>query len=69
MQSLYSFIIEPKNGRYDNEVDLDGKKLIINTTLDDHKFVNRIGVVKSIPKKKWDSSLKNVKNRKKIVKN
>ena len=49
MQSLYSFIIEPKNGRYTNEVDLNGKKLIINTTMDDHKFVNRVGIVKSIP--------------------
>jgi len=50
MQSLFSFIVEPKNGRYDNEVDVDNKKLIINTTMDDHKYVNRVGVVKSIPK-------------------
>ena len=50
MQSLFSFIVEPKNGRYDNEVDIDGKKLIINTTMDDHKYVSRIGIVKSIPK-------------------
>ncbi len=50
MQSLFSFIVEPKNGRYDNEVDIDGKKLIVNTTMDDHKYVNRVGVVKSIPK-------------------
>jgi len=50
MQSLFSFIVQPKNGRYDNEVDIDGKKLIINTTMDDHKYVNRVGVVKSIPK-------------------
>jgi hypothetical protein len=49
MQSLYSFIIEPKDSRYTNEVDVGGKKLIINTTMDDHKFVNRIGIVKSIP--------------------
>lgn len=49
MQSLYSFIIEPKESRYTNEVDIDGKKLIINTTMDDHKFVNRVGIVKSIP--------------------
>ena len=49
MQSLYSFIIQPKNGRYTNEVEVDNKKLIINTTMDDHKFVNRVGVVMSIP--------------------
>ena len=49
MQSLYSFIIQPKNGRYANEVELGDKKLIINTTMDDHKFVNRVGVVMSTP--------------------
>ena len=49
MQSLYSFIIQPKNGRYTNEVEVGNKKLIINTTMDDHKFVNRVGVVMSIP--------------------
>jgi len=49
MQSLYNFIIEPENNRYNNEIDIDGKKLIINTTMDDHKFVNRVGIVKSIP--------------------
>ncbi len=49
MQSLYSFIIQPKNGRYTNEVSVGDKKLIINTAMDDHKFVNRVGIVKSIP--------------------
>ena len=49
MQSLYNFIIEPENSRYNNEVDINGKKLIVNTTMDDHKFVNRVGIVKSIP--------------------
>jgi hypothetical protein len=50
MQSLFSFIVEPKNKRYENEVDINGKKLIINTTMDDHKYVSRIGIVKSVPK-------------------
>ena len=49
MQSLYSFIIQPKNGRYTNEVEVGDKKLIVNTTMDDHKFVNRVGVVMSVP--------------------
>ena len=49
MQSLYSFIIQPKNGRYTNEVEVGDKKLIINTTMDDHKFVNRVGIVMSLP--------------------
>ena len=49
MQSLYSFIIQPKNGRYTNEVEVGDKKLIVNTTMDDHKFVNRVGIVMSLP--------------------
>jgi len=49
MQSLYSFIIQPKNSRYTNEVEVGDKKLIINTTMDDHKFVNRVGIVMSVP--------------------
>ena len=49
MQSLYSFIIQPKNGRYTNEVEVGDKKLIVNTTMDDHKFVNRVCVVMSVP--------------------
>ena len=50
MQSLFNFIVKPKSKRYENEVDIDGNKLIVNTTMDDHKYVSRIGVVKSIPK-------------------
>ena len=50
MQGLFNFIVQPKNGRYDNEVSIGDKKLIVNTTMDDHKYVNRIGIVKSIPK-------------------
>ena len=50
MQSLFNFIVQPKNKRYENEVDVDGNKLIVNTTMDDHKYVSRIGIVKSVPK-------------------
>ena len=50
MQSLFSFIVQPKSGRYNNDINVGNKKLIINTTMDDHKYVNRIGIVKSIPK-------------------
>jgi len=50
MQSLFNFIVKPKSKRYENEVDIDGNKLIVNTTMDDHKYVSRIGVVESIPK-------------------
>ena len=49
MQSLFNFIIQPKNGRYTNTVKIGKKELIINTSIEDHKFVNRVGIVKSIP--------------------
>ncbi len=49
MQSLFNFIIEPKDKRYTNEVNVGDKKLIINTSIEDHKFVSRNGIVKSIP--------------------
>ena len=45
MQSLFNFIVQPKNKRNENEVDINGNKLIVNTTMDDHKYVSRIGVV------------------------
>ena len=49
MRSLYSFIIEPKENRYDNKKDIDGVELILNTEIQDHKFVSRVGVVLETP--------------------
>jgi len=49
MRSLYSFIIKPKNNRYDNKVKIDDKELILNTEIQDHKFVSRIGIVLQTP--------------------
>ena len=49
MQSLFNFIIKPKDKRYTNEVNIGDKKLIINTSIEDHKIVSRNGIVKSIP--------------------
>ena len=49
MRSLYSFIIEPKNNRYENTTKVDDVELILNTEIQDHKFVSRIGVVLETP--------------------
>lgn len=49
MRSLYAFIIEPKNQRYDNAKKVDDVELILNTEIQDHKFVSRIGVVLETP--------------------
>ena len=49
MRSLYSFIIEPKENRYENKKDINGVELILNTEIQDHKFVSRVGVVLETP--------------------
>ena len=49
MNSIYDFIITPKNGRYNNKINIDGKELIVNASVEDHKNVSRHAVVKSVP--------------------
>lgn len=49
MRSLHAFIIEPKDQRYDNTKKVDQVDLILNTDLQDHKFVSRLGVVIATP--------------------
>ena len=50
MQSLFNFIVKPKNGRYDNKKYIDGSELLLNTEISDHQYVSRIGIVTAIPK-------------------
>ena len=50
MQSLFDFIVEPKNKRYDNTKHIDDKELILNSEISDHRYVSRIGIVLAIPK-------------------
>ena len=49
MKSLYSFIIKPLNKRYNNEKKIGDKTLIINTTIENHRFVSKEAVVVSVP--------------------
>ena len=49
MKSLYSFIIKPLFNRYDNVKQIDENELIINTSVEDHKFVSKKAVVVSTP--------------------
>ena len=49
MKSLYNFIIKPYKQRYDNIRRVDDKELIINTGIEDHKFVSKKAVVVSTP--------------------
>jgi len=50
MQSLFNFIVKPKNERYDNKKYIDGQELLLNTEISDHRYVSRVGIVTSLPK-------------------
>lgn len=49
MNSPYYFIIQPVGDEYENEVEIAGKKIIVNSTLENHKHVNRLGRITHIP--------------------
>ena len=49
MRSIYNFIITPHNKRYDNEKIIDDKTLIINTNIEDHKFISKKAKVIETP--------------------
>jgi len=49
VRSLYSFIIKPKNERYENSKKIGDKDLILNTDMQNHEYVSRIGVVLETP--------------------
>ena len=49
MKSLYQFIIKPKKQRYDNIRKINDNELIINTNIENHRFVSKKAVVVSTP--------------------
>ena len=49
MKSLYSFIVKPYDDRYDNIRRVDGNNLIINTGIEDHRFISKKAVVVQTP--------------------
>lgn len=49
MKSPYYFIIKPVGDEYVNEVEIAGKKIIVNSSVEDHKHVNRLGEIVHIP--------------------
>lgn len=51
MRSLFDFVVKPKGSRTNSKKDIDGKELILNTDLQDHRYVNRVGVVVGVPSK------------------
>ena len=49
MKSLYSFIVKPYDDRYDNIRRIDDNNLIINTSIENHRFISKKAVVVSTP--------------------
>ena len=49
MKSLYDFIVKPIGDKYNNLVDIEGKQLIVNTKIENWKFVNRLAIVVETP--------------------
>jgi hypothetical protein len=49
MKGVFDFVVMPKENRYNNTKTIEGKELILNTELQNHNFVSRIGVVMATP--------------------
>ena len=49
MRSVFSFIVKPIGGRYDNEIKVEGGNLVLNTKIESFKSVNNLAEVVAIP--------------------
>ena len=47
MNALFNFIVEPKTGRTTAVKKIEDSELILNTELQNHHYVSRLGIVKS----------------------
>jgi hypothetical protein len=51
MHSPYYFIVKPHGLEYNNEIEIAGQKVIVNSTVENHKHVNRFAEVVHVPKR------------------
>mgnify|MGYP000123780215 FL=1 len=49
MRSVFDFVLKPKGSRSSNKKSIGEKELILNTDLQDHRYVNRVGTVIGAP--------------------
>lgn len=49
MHSVFNYLVEPKGSRSTGKKNIEGQKLLLNTDLQNHEYVNRIGTVLSLP--------------------
>ena len=57
MKSIYDFIIQPLGGKYSNTVKIGSKNVVVNTKIENWKFVNRLAIVVETPTA-FDSKVK-----------
>lgn len=49
MKAVFDFIVKPKNSRTESVKNVSGKELILNTELQNHEYVARVGKVLAAP--------------------
>ena len=49
MKSIYDFIVQPLGDKYSNTVKMGGKNIVVNTKIENWKFVNRLAKVVETP--------------------
>ena len=49
MRSIFSFIVEPKEDRYNNKKQIGDNELILNTEISDHRYISRNAIVLETP--------------------
>ena len=50
MRSTNRFIVSPKGGNhFINEKQIGGQMMVVNTSIEDHRNVNRIGIIEALP--------------------
>ena len=50
MKSIFDFIIKPLGEKYNNEITINEKKLVLNTNIESFKSVNNLAIVIETPK-------------------
>ncbi len=49
MHSVFNYLVEPKGSRSTGKKNIGGQELLLNTELQNHEYVNRIGTILSLP--------------------
>jgi hypothetical protein len=49
MRSIFNFIVEPKEERYNNKKQIGDNELILNTEISDHRYISRNAIVLETP--------------------